>query len=52
MSQIYCVYYNSADDSACMRIIEVGYNMSAMTDDEGSARKEEEENQGKENGHG
>jgi len=35
-----------------MQIIEVGYDMSAVTDDEGSAGKEEEKNQGKENGHG
>jgi len=30
----------------------VGYDVSAMTDDKGGAGKEEEENQGKENGHG
>jgi len=50
MSQIRCIYYNSADDSTCTQIIEVGYDMSAMMDDEGGTRKEEEENQGKENG--
>jgi len=52
MSQIHCIYYNSANDSAYVWIIEVGYNMSAMIDDKGSAGKEEEEKQGKENGHG
>jgi len=52
ISQIHCVYYNSADDSTCAQIIEVGYDVSAMMDDEGGAGKEEEENQGKENGHG
>ena len=36
----------------CMQIIEVGYNMLAVTDNEGSAGKEEEKNQGKEIGYG
>ena len=52
ISKIHCIYYNSTDDSICMQIIEVGYNMLAVTDNKGSAGKEEEENQGKEIGHG
>jgi len=52
MGQIHSIYCDSADDSACTRIIEAGNDVSAMTDNEGGARNEEEEKQGKETRHG
>jgi len=52
MGQIQSIYCDSADNSACTQIIEAGNDMSAMMDDEGSARNEEEEKQGKESRHG
>jgi len=48
MGQIHSIYCDSANNSVCVRIIEVGNNVLAMMDDEGSAGNEEEEKQGKE----
>jgi len=52
MGQIHSIYCDSTDDSACAQIIEAGNDVSAMMDDKGSARNEEEEKQGKESRHG
>jgi len=52
MGQIHSIYCDSADNSACVQIIEAGNNMSAMMDNKGGARNKEEEKQGKESRHG